>query len=89
VAVTVATYYYTYSLSVARELFLDRGARPRAPKLGTRNKGLRWNWSAFFVPKRSVLQRKKKVFARVGASSCPEKMRSPKKKCRIRCVFLS
>jgi len=30
---------------VARELFLDRGARLRAPKSGPRNKGLRWNWS--------------------------------------------
>jgi len=41
---------------VARELqyFRTGGARPRAPKSGTRNKVLRWNWIVF-VPKTSVL----------------------------------
>jgi len=39
--------------------FWTGGARPiRAPKSGTRNKGLRWNWERFFVPKTSVLQKK-------------------------------
>jgi len=41
------------------------GARPTAQKSETRNKGLRWNWSVFFIPKTSVLQ--KKVFAEFGA----------------------
>jgi len=34
--------------AVAGGLFLNRGgARPKAPKSGTRKKGLRWNWSIF------------------------------------------
>jgi len=37
----------TLTGAVARQLFLERGTRPRAPKSGTRNKGLRWNWSVF------------------------------------------
>jgi len=45
---------------VARELFLDRGARPRSPKSGTRNKGLRWNWRVFLSLKQAFS--KKKVF---------------------------
>jgi len=36
-------------------------ARPRAPKSGTRNKILRWNWNVIFVPKRSVPQKKKSL----------------------------
>jgi len=37
---------------------------------------------AFIVPKRSVLQKKKKVYAELGASSCPEMKRSPNKRKR-------
>jgi len=66
-------------LSRAGTILGQGGARPRAPKSGTRNKALRWNWSVFFVPKRSVL--KKKVFAGFGEFFCPKKSkRSPKKK---------
>jgi len=57
------------TVTVARELFLDRGSRPSAPKSGTRNTvkvfaGI----GAFFVPETRVLQKKKKkVFAGFGA----------------------
>jgi len=28
--------------------YMGGGARPRAPKSGTQNKVLRWNWSVFY-----------------------------------------
>jgi len=58
--------------AVARELFLDRGARPRAPKSGTRNKGIRWNWNVFLSRKQAFSKKIKKVFAGFGAFSCPK-----------------
>jgi len=47
-------------LTVARELFLDRAARPRAPKSGTRYRGLRWNWRVFLSGKQAFTHQKKR-----------------------------
>jgi len=44
--------------SVARELFLDKGARPRASKSGARNRGLRWNWRVYLSRKQAFCKKK-------------------------------
>jgi len=61
--------------------FWTGGARPRAPKSGTRNKSLRWNWSVFCPEKKR--SPKKKFFAGLWASFCPGKKRSPKNKKKL------
>jgi len=39
------------SRSGAGPIFGQGGARPRSPKSGTRNSGLRWNWRVFLSRK--------------------------------------
>jgi len=48
----------------AETIFWTGGARPRAPKSGTRNRGLHWNWRVFNRPGNKRSQ--KKVFAGFG-----------------------
>jgi len=75
--VNIFAYLLIFLNPAARELFLDRGARPRAPKSGTRNKGLRWDWSVFLSRKQAFS--KKKVFDGFGAFFLSRKQAFSKK----------
>jgi len=63
--------FKSYKNSGAGTIFGRGGARPRAPKSGTQNIGLRWNWSVFLSRKEAYS--KKKVFAGLGAFSVPKR----------------
>jgi len=77
-----------YRQPVAQELFWTGGAKPRAPKSGTRNKGLRWNWSDFCPEKK---RSPKKGLRRIRSVFLSWKEAFSKKKGirRIRSDFLS
>jgi len=61
--------------------FRTRQARPKAPKPGTRNTVVRWNWIVVFCPKnKRSLKNKKKVFIGFGVTFWPKNQRSLKKR---------
>jgi len=45
--------------------YFRTGGKPRAPKSGTRNKVLRWNWSVFCPKNKRSLKKEKKGLRRI------------------------